>query len=306
MKRVISLMTALAIIFVLPSCAHKNNRKAKAVEALYGLIGGEEVLYDRGQLPVGSSVTDWIYFTLALSGREYKEYLAELEEYITSVYNEDGCLSADRSTEYHRTALAILALGGDPTHTGTDKNINLIRDGTSNFEGLTDMPLNSVIYALITLNSRDYDREYADKLKKILLNAQNPDGSWGLYENSADADITAMAIQSLAPFITENETDKAIKNAFSWLGKTEITSSETVSQTIIALCLCGMSPKETDKFSFNGISADEMLESFLKTDGYAHNTEDEKGNLTATQQALLALCAEERYENNENGIYIFD
>ena len=243
---------------------------------------------------------------------DYEAYLSALQTYVTEHYETDGYLHRSKATEWHRIALTVMALGGNPESFGTDANgnsVNLIADGTYNFGGedIGAQGNNAYIYALITLdagnftvpNSARYSREY---LINALLKNQEEDGGFGIMKGKSDVDITAMAIQALAPYSGQSEVYTAIDKALSMLSAAQNddgsftnwdnVSSESCSQVIIALCSLGLDPKTDERFVKNGNSVFDALMSFRLPDGsFSHSLSDKEGDTIATEQAILALCS---------------
>ena len=114
-------------------------------------------------LPAGqSSVADWYAIAMARCGisEDYETYLAALKTYVESAYAENGGLSANKATEWHRVALAVTALGGDAAAFGTKPDgttIDLIADGCYDCVvegGPGAQGLNGWIFALLALGLR--------------------------------------------------------------------------------------------------------------------------------------------------------
>ena len=161
----------------------------------------------------GTTPGDWYPIGLSRLGVEdrYDAYLAVLRDQVEERYRQPGALSAAKATEWHRIALAVLAAGGDPTSFGTDGDgqpIDLIADGTYNRGRQTSLGrqgINGWIWGLIALDSMRYelpdDAFYTreDILLEILCR-QLADGGFALSGSAADPDITAMAVQALAPY----------------------------------------------------------------------------------------------------------
>lgn len=282
----------------------------------------ERLLDQEALLPAGSSASDWLAMAFALSGVEanYDGYLSRLESYVTGCYREQGCLHPVKATEYHRIALTVLALGGDPTAFGSyqGQTIDLIAQGTYNFSGeLGAQGLNACIYALLTLDAGHYQvpreaRYTREALCGAILAAQEPDGGFGLVSGSSDVDITAMALQALAPY--QGNCAQAIQRALTYLSvqmSDDCTfrsygaeSAESVAQVLIALCALGIDPETDSRFVRPEMTLVQALERFrMPEGGYAHTLEENAPNLMATEQSLLALLALER---REQGLRLFD
>ena len=290
----------------------------------------DTLLSDNTRMPAGTSLCDWIALVLALSGEkdDYSGYLKQLEAYVTDQYKSKGCLDTVKATEYHRMILVVKALGGNPEAFGKtpeQQNINLVSDGIYDFHGesLSLQGANGFIYGLLALDSNDYvvPAEAAftrEHIIKELLAIQNDAGAFSLSDSpgeNGNVDITAMALQALAPYIQQPEVASAIDSALDWLAS-EITengafisygaeSSESISQTILALCALGIDPAADERFQNTHGSLFDALQAFRTEDGlYMHSLSDKEGNILATQQALLALEATLQFR--ENGTWIFD
>lgn len=322
--------TALILILALlalPVRAAQADGAGQTCKGLSALGGKPGTLLSAGEdFPAGTSVCDWVAMALALSGSEehYDTYREALQNYVEENYALQGGLDSVKSTTYHRISLVVLALGGDPEHFGKKPDgtdIDLIADGTYGFAGtsLGNQGLNGWIYALLSLDASgveipeqaNFTRE--DMLRAI-VSAQEPDGGFGLASGKSDVDISAMALQALAPYASDYpETVEAgiayLANAmdencrFSAYGE---ASAESSAQVILALCALGIDPEEDGRFSRENGNLLTALEVFRREDGtYGHTPQDEKGNFLATAQVLLALQALEKLRSGEGWIFDF-
>lgn len=268
--------------------------------AVLGLEEGDNLLSGGELTYAGSSATDWLPIGLSRCGVEddYDAYLAALQTYVEQKYREPDKLDRVKATEWHRISLAVLACGGDPTHFGKDENgndINLIADGVYDRGKTVDIGaqgLNGWLWGLITLDSMKYNipagSSYTrtEMIKKI-LSFQLPDDGFNLrfaQGSTADPDITAMAIQALAPYYrnsTFNVKDPVDK-ALDCLSKLQLDTgdfrswgtrnSESVSQIIVSLCSIGVDPQNDPRFIKNGINLLDALFYYQQEDGgFAHS-----------------------------------
>ena len=264
-----------------------------------------------------------------------------MQTYVEQKYREPDKLDRVKATEWHRISLAVLACGGDPTHFGKDadgNDINLIADGVYDRGKTVDIGaqgLNGWLWGLITLDSMKYNipagSSYTrtEMIKKI-LSFQLPDDGFNLrfaQGSTADPDITAMAIQALAPYYrnaTFNVKDPVDK-ALDCLSKLQLDTgdfrswgtrnSESVSQIIVSLCSIGVDPQNDSRFIKNGINLLDALFYYQQEDGgFAHSYESDPGNPSAipgesnsiaTDQALLALVAVWRQAQGMSILYDF-
>lgn len=340
MKKIFSyILTALLTIQILYSSEpvksygadNLDSQITQTVESLKHSTGADttELLSNETLMPAGTSLCDWIALVLALSNEtdDYDAYLQRLETYVTEQYAQNGSLSDTKATEYHRIALTVSALGGNPEQFGTDANgnpINLVKEGTYDFESdLSLQGVNGLAYALLVLNSNDYEipenaKHTEDEILCQLLETQTKDGSFSLSGNTdiaGDADITAMVLQALAPYQNQENTSLAIEKSLTFLSK-QMTSegrftafgaenSEASAQVILALCALGIDPEKDARFQKNGVTVLDGLNSYrTETGGYKHLPSDSEANVMATQQALLALEALQKFHTD--GSWILD
>lgn len=300
----------------------------------------------------GSSSADWYALAVGRCGTDPNTavYLALLEQNVTSRYNTPQKLDGQKATEWHRISLAVLSLGGDPTTFGTDENgekINLIADGTYNrskTQSLGAQGVNGYIWALITLDSMCYDvpKDAADTRQDIIteiLKNQQPSGAFTLIgvnadSESADTDITAMALQSLAPYyndeavyeytaadgtVCKKSVRTAVDSAVGWLSSVQNSdggfstsgepTAESTVQVMTALCSLGIDPENDSRFIKNGKNVlDGLLKYRTKDGGFAHSLSDgteAKANSMAGEQALYGLCALYRFRTGQRFLYDF-
>ena len=316
-KRCFRILLALCLICALVT----QTLAAATVDALEELLGTEDLLQSDA-LIAGDSLSDWAALLAGRSGclTHREVYLEKLWEYVSDRYAETGGLDAVKATEWHRIALTVLALGADPTCFGTDgegKPVDLIADGTYNWhmtDSLGTQGLNGWIFALLTLDARNYAvpadaRFRREEILAAILAAQEADGGFGLAAGRSDVDMTAMALQALAPY--REECGQAIDRALDYLSSVQTargdfeSGAESCAQTVIALCSLGIDPRTDPRFVKAGGSVlDGLLLYRTETGAFCHTVDDE-ANLLATEQAGLALCALERMDGGKGSVYDF-
>lgn len=318
-------ITAIVICIML-FCGTAFAGQQQAADAMADMIGTKhgKLLADAEWFPAGNSVCDWLTIAFSVNGvkEAYADYAEELEAYVSEQYAAQGGLDSVKATEYHRVALTVLALGEDPTCFGTDtdgKKINLIADGTYNFSGEPGKQgLNGWIFALIALDAGEYevpeDAKYTrEDILENIIQAQTQEGGFGLSSGNADVDITAMALQALAPYREEYSVE--VEQALEWLTSQmnencgfagyDRESAESIAQVIIALCALGIDPAEDERFCRGENTLLTGMERFRGEDGaYSHNIGEESDPL-ATAQALLAEAAVQKLENGGGSVYDF-
>lgn len=333
MKRATRILAALlCVLLLLPTLAFAESAsslKKQISQSAEGMssLGGQkgELLKDRELFPAGDSVCDWLAIAMALSGAKesYSDYLAALKTHVEDAYAKNGCLDRNKATEYHRIALTVLALGGAPTHFGTKPDgsaIDLIAEGTYNYAGDPGAQgLNGWIWALLALDAGDtevpadalYSRE--DMVNAIVI-AQEPDGGFGLIPGKSDVDITAMALQALAPY--EDQLKTEIDAALTYLSD-QLTdtcgyiaygdeSAESTAQVILALCALSIEPETDSRFVKGEYTLLTELSQFREADGTYRHVLEGAGDGLATAQSVLALVAVQRVQSGQPWVLHFD
>ncbi len=223
---------------------------------------------------------------------------------VTSVTECEGQYS--KPTDLAKTCLALNFYEQD-IH-----NINGIDlyDTLKNYDNLGKQGVNGYIYALF-IASNENDTEFCDELIKNILSYQNADGGFSLAQNdTSDIDITAMALQALSFFDSE-EVNASIENALQYieLGIQSDISSESISQVIIALSLLDIDVNNA-RFTVYSENLVDRLLTFKYDNSSFYHTKDEKfSDDISTEQAVLALVLlKNNYENtsDEEFISIFE
>ncbi|GEM_PF-630575 len=259
----------------------------------------------------GEQLTDWEAFALARSGQAVPA--AYLTDTAQLVAEQQGKFS--KVTELERLALSIRAAGGRPESFG---GYNLI-EAIYNHERMMNQGPNGPAFALLTLDSGSYETNSSakwsrDKLIGVLISQQQDDGGYTLSEgNDSDVDVTAMVLTALAPYQSRAEVKAAIDKALQWLAKQQLASggfqslkdenSESAAQVIIALTALGLNPKD-GTFVKSGKDALDALLSYRNSDGGFAHKQGEPSNEIATEQALQALAAYQRYVSGQPGLYV--
>ena len=204
MKRILCLLLAAMMLF---GGAFAEGEMPENVKNAYQTTG--DYIESLGAPQVGSVGGEWMVIGLARSGREVPEsYYASAEAYVRENADEHGQLHRVKSTENSRMILALTAIGADVTNVA---GYNLLEPlGDMNFLGMQGN--NGPIWALIALDCGDYelpdDANYIrEMLVQSVLNMQLEDGGWAIAGDTADSDMTGMALQSLAKYyLHEGET----------------------------------------------------------------------------------------------------
>ena len=305
----------------------------------------------------GTTPGDWYPIGLGRLGVQDNQagYLAVINDNVQKRYETTAKLDKAKATEWHRISLAVLASGGNPRRMGENGDIDLIADGTYNrvdAKGnglLGKQGINGFIWGLIALDSMQYEvpeNAYYSRDDIILniLNRQLADGGWALTGNVSDPDITAMAIQSLAPYYNsekeytyENKkiqsdgtqiTKKVrgvVDEGVFWLSSVQnedggysswgTENCESVVQVAVALCSLGIDIFSDSRFIKDGNTIYDAILSYQNADGgFLHSkTYDpenptslpDKSNTMASEQTLYGMVAIHRYQNGMRRLYDF-
>ena len=260
--------------------------------------------------------SEWLVIALARSGRDVPD--SYYDSVVKAVQDADGVLSDRKFTEYSRTILALTAIGKDPTNVGGYDLLSKLAD----MDDVTFQGLNGAIFALIALDSNKYDvpavadggkQVTRDGLVAYILEQQLSDGGWALSGDSADPDMTAMALQALAAYRTgdkavQSAVDKALKTlsgmqqADGGYSSWGTLNSESCAQVIIALTVLGIDPAKDSRFAKNGLTVLDALLSFAADGGFRHTADGERNDM-ATEQALCALTAYARLLDGKTALY---
>lgn len=334
MKRLRNIMAgAAALVLALTLCvtAFGETRAysdmaasiAAAEKAQMGVAQDAPLLTEEN-FPAGNSVSDWTALAMARAGiaDDYAGYLARLQAYVERQYAENGGLHAVKATEYHRIALTAAALGGDPAAFGAKPDgtaIDLVAEGTYNWQGEEDLGgqgLNGWIFALLTMDAVGAevpaDARYSRQdMLDAIVSAQLPDGGFSLGGGTMDMDITAMALQALAPYREQyQEVIDAALNALSaaqtvtggfesWGAQ----SSESCAQVILALTALNIDPTADERFQKNQRNVVEALMDFRLSDGGFAHEKDGPLDAMACEQAMQALTAMELRQQGEGRFF---
>ena len=284
----------------------------KKLDEIYKTTG--DFMSKLGTPTVNSTGGEWMVIGLARSGRTVPAgYYDNVVEYVKAKADANERLHPAKVTDNARVILALTAIGKDVTNVGGH---NLLK-GLDNMAYVQTQGINGPIFTLIALDSHNYPTMgdvTREKLIGVILAAQLSDGGWNLSGENADPDMTAMAIQALAPYYKTNETvkaavDKALE-ALSALQRNDggfgswgTVNSESCAQVIVALTALGIDPATDSRFIKNGNTVLDALAGFYVTGGGFRHTAGGERNGMATEQGYYALAAYYRFVNAQTRLY---
>lgn len=227
----------------------------------------------------------------------------------TTVKEKKGVLHTRKNTEYSRVILALCAIGKNPESVEGYDLVKPLYD----VQKTASQGLNGVIWALIALDCENFGEESVrEEYLSLLLKAEKKNGGFALgeEEQSADADITAMALTALSRYRDRREVAEVIDRALSALSAMQTEngtfraygseSSESVAQVLTALSSLGISYTDS-RFVKNGRNLLDVLMQFRCNDGSFCHTDE--SNLMATEQAFYALCAVDRLKDGKTSLF---
>lgn len=250
-------------------------------------------------------------------------YYEKVVAYVQKNMGADGVLVDPESrnptvTDNERIILALTAIGKDPANVGGKNLLTALQD--KDIMKVTDTSktdINGLVMGLLALNSRNYTSD-TSWLVQAVLEQQNKDGGWSASADTkpvGDVDMTAMALQALAPYYKDggNETvNTAVRKALNWLsGKYQsgYDSSESCAQVVIALSALNLDANTDARFTKTvegktlSVLGNLLQYRVAKNGGFKHQFADKAVNEMATEQALCAMAAYARFTEKANALY---
>jgi len=218
----------------------------------------------------------------------------------------------DSVAECAKVVTALNAIGYDPTNIdGVDitrqlNDVDSIEASGNKVYGFA--------YALIALDTKNYESLVRNQYVNKLLEAQLSNGAWGWNANGADVDTTGMVLAALAPYYNNNSSvNAAVNKALDYLSNVQAPSGAFASglnenSNSTAMVLLGLSELGIDagtdlRFIKNGISVVDALCSFAVQGGGFGWLDNVEVNDYATYQAYYALCSYFRHINGMNRLF---
>ena len=270
---------------------------------------------------VGSIGGEWAVIGLSraglLSDAAAQSYEQAAEDYVKQAGSVR--LHHAKSTENSRTILGLTAAGYNAANV---ESVDLTA-------GLTDMAYlraqgtNGPIWALIALDCHGYDiPQCADGEEQVtreglvaeILTSQCSDGGWTLAGDTADVDMTAMALTALVPYQEETDVKAAVEQALTWVSNAQqddggfmswgTANSESCAQVIVALTALGIDPAADARFTKAGGTAIDALCAFAcEGGGFRHSDEQTEPDGMATEQGFYALAAYDRFRQGQTRLF---
>ena len=294
----------------------------------------------------GSVGGEWAALVLGRTGRMTEEwktkYLAAVKtsfDNVSETLKAQNKLHCIKLTENSRAIIGLYSAGADVTdfngwnlcaplagdNVGGDKT-----EESADYTATLKQGINGPVYALIALDYAGYKSEGETKVTNVteentttlrddylnyILSKEIPGGGWALFGNSADPDITMMAVQALSKYTYLPEVNDAVERALTVMSSKQnaqggysswgSVNAESISQVICGLTMLGIDPTTDERFIKNGNTLVDALKSFSadcvkdkvtysEYRGYAHVANSDgtySYNQMATEQAGYAMVA---------------
>ena len=318
-KKAISILLILALVLTLclGSIGSASAASYSGMKTIMEKIGSS--LYEKVKTPAfGSIGGEWLMYGFAEAGFKLpdtyvKSYQQTVEQALEDGYRgQKGILHGRKYTEYSRVIIAYSALGLDPSNISGYNMVEKLAD----FEKVIGQGINGPIWALLALDSGDYSVPKVSEIENVttrqklvdyILENQLSDGGWDLGGKTADPDLTAMALESLAPYYQQTKVKKAMDSAISCLSKMQqadggyasvgTANLESCAQVVSALSNVGINANTDSRFKKNGKSVlDAMLTYYDEKEGGFRHVNSAGGgyepvvNQMATEQGYYALA----------------
>ncbi len=299
-NRMFALLTALLLSFV----------PAARAEDVPAMIEG--VLQYKAEQSGAKDAADWAQNVLpgqmGMGGEWYAIALCQLGGYDLTAAHEAlasyvSAHTVRAATTRQKLALTLLATGGPTAFVDSTLTDSFGKQGVMSWA-----------WGLHLLNNGCTGPCPAEEVIATLLDLRKADGGWAITGSAADADTTAMVLQSLAPHQADPAVTRAIDAAVARLSCMQLESgafasygvecAESTAQVIIALCALDIDPTADSRFIQNGATLLNALRAFRRADGSFSHEKGGASNENATAQALLALAAYQRYKAGEGSLYL--
>jgi hypothetical protein len=273
---------------------------------------------------VGTTGGEWLVFGLARGNQTvpdgyYDRYFANVEK---TLQDTQGILSRTKYTEYSRVIIALSAIGKDVTNV---TGYNLLTK-ISDINNVKKQGINGPIFALIAFDTKGYEipvlvtnevQATREALIEEILSREVTEGTvtggFSLDGVTPDPDVTAMALQALAPYRQDNKVAPVVERAIATLqrlqqsngGYTNLvgTGIEGGAQVIVALCASGIDPGSSPVFTKTDAQGNTNTPVSFLLKEYKKLQEAEALSLMTVEQSLYALVAYARFLQGESPLY---
>lgn len=266
---------------------------------------------------------EWLVMSMARAGILTEEAAAQYYASVETALKEAGSSRLDSryATTNARVVLALSAAGISADNVG---GYNLL-EPLSDMDYITGQGVNAAMYVLLAFDSNDYsistvaegmNQTTREGLVQYILDAQLPEGGWDWSGMCADPDLTANAIQALAPYYGDNSAvkeavDRALQvlsdiqnpdGSFSSWGTQNACST---AQVLTAITILGLDPRTDSRFVKNGYTLIDALGDFyLNGSGFRYDLGSNDLDIAfSTVQAFYSLISYDRMSRQQNTLF---
>ncbi len=272
--------------------------------------------------------SEWTVTAMARDGGavKYGTYTDYYNGIVKEVKVCKGVLDSRKALPYTKVIMALKAIGKNPKNVG---GYNLLK-GLADYDKVMMTGTNGPIWALLALDCGNYAIPKVESgktqttrtlLVDTILERELDGGGFtvGMANYGAETDITAMAIQALAPYRDRADVKAVIDRGLNILSKKQsddgsytdygTKSCESVAQVMIALTALDINPVKDSRFIKNGNTLmDALMKFYVSGGGFRHVLKTTAGyeapiNGMATEQAYMAMGAYKRYLAGDNFVY---
>lgn len=291
------LLCGIRLFLPLSAAAYDDRIPEYAEELLLTVSGGDVQAWLDTELPekTGNSLPDWYAMMLSARGEyDLSAYCAALHTYLDTE-NVTNAVTAERM------ALTLAVCEPEPPAVCT----GLLEQNAG------QMGIMSWIFALHLVNSGVSSEQFpAEKIVNELLAQQIPDGGWSLKGDAADADVTTMVLQALAPYQDTAEVSDAVSDGLAFLSAVQCPSGayqslgtenpESTAQVWTALSVLGIDALSDERFIADGNTLLDGIMQFRTADGSFSHTLGGDASDMAAMQVYEALTAAELQQSGRN------
>lgn len=225
---------------------NQNTQKNDSIfEIISSGIGSSEAYLDEQltKLHENDGVTygfEWYIISMLRAGKTIDSDI--LEEYYASVSETVKTWTTDtKPTDIERTALALTSMKKDIIDVDGVNIAELIYNNIHLNDGS-----NELAYALIALDAANIsipetESKTKESMVEDILKFQSTDGGFGLFNNeTSDVDMTAICLQALAPYQSEDSVKTASEKGIAYLKNTlsdeyNFSNANSTAQVLLAL-----------------------------------------------------------------------
>jgi len=220
---------------------------------------------------------------------------------------EGNDFNPSRATDYQRTIIGILSVGGNP-RAFSERNLveAVLKSQMSSgkfadtIEGKGERLVNSHIWGIISLYSAGEKIPNPEGAYNWLVSKQNSDGGFGIFTGAkSDLDMTSMALTAFSA-LGRKPSDKYVFKAMEFIksrqtktGGFEIFGQEnpdTASTVVQGLVALGINPVSKEWVKVNDKNMIDFIMSFQLSDGGFSHIRGGEADMLATTRALTALA----------------